>query len=837
MKKFFLLFILSLIISSHLYSQNGYKWVLKPSGTSNNLYGAYINNMNKGFVCGANGTFLVSDEGLNIWTPKSTGFNVNLYSVTKALPIYNSVMCCGDNGTILYTSNAGTNWTQMNPPTTVRLNCIKGDSIIYAVGNNGKAFSSAWNGSNYTPFVQLNTGTTKNLNSVYSLSNFVYACGDDGLIITSTNYGINWMNYTSPTTQKLNYIYGMFYEMTICGNNGVYYSTTNYGSNWINYPTGVSNNLNNMISEYLFGTNGTILYNKYNSIGQTNWIKIPNSYSADLYCSQYAQIPNAIFVFGSNGTILNREYDTSNMLLNINANNINTYMSHKGIFDNFVLTNYTPGLEWPKGSNKHLVFASGLSASCVINGQLAQTMCSSKGEYLPGAITNGQVNDSSIFKLYKVSRTENPPGADWMNWGCMVPYGAPYVDVNHNGIYEPLIDTPGVKNAAQTIFVCLTDYNPGSHDKYENFGGGIISPLMGIELHVTKWSYTYSSLNDVVFSKFEIVNKGTNSWNKTHFAIVSDIDVGNSADDWVGCDTIRNMGYGYNGTNYDNEYGTAPPAIGFDILKGPVNKRVVPNIIYNMTSFIRFLNSSENPPANESDPTEEPNGAYLFMQGYKKDSAVWLDRTQPTLWGSYKKTKKVFYGDPETNEGWTAAKGFISNLATDTIGTQLNENANDKRFVVGMGADNYTVNSGDTAVIWLAQLAARGTSNLNSVTKLKQLSDVVQTFFDNNFTIDINKISSEIPVYFTLSQNYPNPFNPVTKIKYSIAQSADVKLVVYDILGRKVTELVNEKQSPGIYEVLFDASSEKLHSLASGVYFYKLTTGNFTDTKRMLMIK
>jgi hypothetical protein len=85
---------------------------------------------------------------------------------------------------------------------------------------------------------------------------------------------------------------------------------------------------------------------------------------------------------------------------------------------------------------------------------------------------------------------------------------------------------------------------------------------------------------------------------------------------------------------------------------------------------------------------------------------------------------------------------------------------------------------------------------------------------------------------YVLYQNYPNPFNPTTNIKFSIVNSGDVKLVVYDIQGREVQTLVNESLKPGTYEAAFDGSA-----LNSGVYFYKLVTGNFTETKKMLLIK
>ncbi|MEO8512143.1 MAG: T9SS type A sorting domain-containing protein, partial [Ignavibacteria bacterium] len=90
----------------------------------------------------------------------------------------------------------------------------------------------------------------------------------------------------------------------------------------------------------------------------------------------------------------------------------------------------------------------------------------------------------------------------------------------------------------------------------------------------------------------------------------------------------------------------------------------------------------------------------------------------------------------------------------------------------------------------------------------------------------------EIPNYYSLSQNYPNPFNPSTSIKFTMPQGDNVKLVIFDILGREVKTLVNEFRNAGSYEVNFDASS-----LSSGAYFYRLEAGEFTQTKKMLLVK
>ncbi|MRR08457.1 MAG: T9SS type A sorting domain-containing protein, partial [Deltaproteobacteria bacterium] len=91
---------------------------------------------------------------------------------------------------------------------------------------------------------------------------------------------------------------------------------------------------------------------------------------------------------------------------------------------------------------------------------------------------------------------------------------------------------------------------------------------------------------------------------------------------------------------------------------------------------------------------------------------------------------------------------------------------------------------------------------------------------------------SERPNMFLLSQNYPNPFNPSTNIKYELPKSSDVKLSVYDMLGREVSVLVNERSEAGFHEVMFDASG-----LSSGVYLYRLTAGGFVQSRKLLLLR
>jgi len=105
---------------------------------------------------------------------------------------------------------------------------------------------------------------------------------------------------------------------------------------------------------------------------------------------------------------------------------------------------------------------------------------------------------------------------------------------------------------------------------------------------------------------------------------------------------------------------------------------------------------------------------------------------------------------------------------------------------------------------------------------------------DNNISSSNRNQNLSLPPEYKLHQNYPNPFNPITKINYSLAKEGLVKIIIYNILGKEIVILVNETKISGEYTVDFDASE---YSLPSGIYYYKLVTDGYTDTKKMLLIK
>jgi hypothetical protein len=157
-------------------------------------------------------------------------------------------------------------------------------------------------------------------------------------------------------------------------------------------------------------------------------------------------------------------------------------------------------------------------------------------------------------------------------------------------------------------------------------------------------------------------------------------------------------------------------------------------------------------------------------------------------------------------------------------------------WVVRQGTDVYY--SPDNGTTWLNDYTAPSGAYTH-ITKARTGSNIVLWavrtaggISRNEIPVGIISVSNGVPSKFNLSQNYPNPFNPSTSIRFDIPKSENVKLVVFDELGRQISVLVNTKVNPGSYKINFDGTN-----LSSGVYFYRLDAGNYHDTKKMILSK
>lgn len=122
---------------------------------------------------------------------------------------------------------------------------------------------------------------------------------------------------------------------------------------------------------------------------------------------------------------------------------------------------------------------------------------------------------------------------------------------------------------------------------------------------------------------------------------------------------------------------------------------------------------------------------------------------------------------------------------------------------------------------------------------------VVPSLYSNNVSILLNQTVTDVedegidqlPKLYSLSQNYPNPFNQSTKIEFTLNKSGFVRLNIYDLLGRKVRTLVSQHLSSGHKSVLWDGKNDLGKDVASGIYFYQLRIGDFSETKKLVLLK
>ena len=260
---------------------------------------------------------------------------------------------------------------------------------------------------------------------------------------------------------------------------------------------------------------------------------------------------------------------------------------------------------------------------------------------------------------------------------------------------------------------------------------------LGIEIQVSAFSASSSNehINNATLYQYKIIYKGNAPLEDAYFGIFQDVDLGNFSDDYVGSDSTLGMGYAYNGDNLDEGttgYGDAPPAVGFDILQGPLvdsdgldnnqNGQIdEPGERLSMTSF-GFFDSGLR-----GDPESGPD-YYNLMQG------KWTDGQPFTVGGDGRNFSNIpttffFSGDPVTRQGWTENNPDpIGSLAPPLPPA-------DRRSAVSSGP--FEMQPGDVQEITFAVVWARGADNLDSVSKLRDASIEVQAAFDAGFEIEL----------------------------------------------------------------------------------------------------
>ena len=488
-------------------------------------------------------------------------------------------------------------------------------------------------------------------------------------------------------------------------------------------------------------------------------------------------------------------------------------------------------------------------------------------DYQPGNVDS--IPYDPRYGIYVMKPSYDPPnepfGLYWQKWRYAVANGADFydgdgdglynpVDLNNNGKWDPNEDAPDLIGGI-TAWCVYNDGVTGEDRAYDQ------KPL-GIEIQQTVFAFGFTSYPDrnfdarscTFFVRYKIINTGkvSDELDSVYFGGWADTDLGGSngyADDLAGCDTLQNAGYIYN-QGADNSFGVNPPAHFIKILQGPYS--FIPgetfidinsngkydegidtpiDTAYNykgkylgvdtipgaknlgMTSFVNYIKSIGDP------YNQNQARAYLLGKqstGVDYDPCSWRYGTTYGINCTEVNPIFMYSGDPVTNIGWLATR------------------ADDQRQLASTGP--FTLEVGKPVTIIVANIVGRGKDSLNSITLSREFSESIEGFYKSNFTDIVvsvdDKNTKPVPSSFILYQNYPNPFNPTTNIEFRISDFGFVSLKVYDVLGREIATLVNEEKLAGNYEVEFDGSK-----LSSGVYFYRLNSGSFISTKKMLLIK
>jgi hypothetical protein len=211
--------------------------------------------------------------------------------------------------------------------------------------------------------------------------------------------------------------------------------------------------------------------------------------------------------------------------------------------------------------------------------------------------------------------------------------------------------------------------------------------------------------------------------------------------------------------------------------------------------------------------------AYFFRTGETPHIGVKVLSGEPSSfhvldWDVYSPNPDADEATDATRYDMTAIAGFDASLTAGVNGSAYNLNAGER-----------TLAPGDSAIVYY------GIISTASLEELLLEADSVQSRYDGTFT-GIKPVSDVVPGEFSLSPNYPNPFNPETRITFAVKSSVPTTLKVYDLLGREVATLVDERLAPGSYSVPFHGEG-----LASGTYLYTLTAGSYRETRRMMLVR
>ena len=326
------------------------------------------------------------------------------------------------------------------------------------------------------------------------------------------------------------------------------------------------------------------------------------------------------------------------------GNQIGNWWSNAGQITVYGLSG---GLEWPIGSGKSPVFASGLwIVAGKVNGAVDVRCAASefRSEFSPGPWgSNPALAENRIYAIRTADSATNP---DWQVWP--VDQGAPWIDVDENGEYDPDVDIPDVKG--DLYFWC--SYNDGDADEHDDLWS--TTPL-DIEVNSAIYGFEdHSPLENVLFIEWDIINAGSNQLDSVFLGIWQDITIGGGYDQYPGSNPTLDLSYHYNADIPDEDYAYHPPAVGFTLLQGPIvdspgdtafiyGDPIADSRNLNSTGFVAFA-----PFPGYEDP-QDAETAFNYLHGLNGSGSYYINPA------SGEADPFLFNGNPFEGTGWLAS--------------------------------------------------------------------------------------------------------------------------------------------------------------------------------------
>ncbi len=686
----------------------------------------------------------------------------------------NNVLAVGNGGKIFRSTTGGSGWSfyTINPAVNYKSITQTGNYYFFS-GDNGKVYRTSVNDLLLT---ELATGVTTSLNSVSftdSLNGF--ACGNNGVIIKTTNGGLNWTNINSGVLNiKLNAVsFKNNLNGIVAGDSGVVYLTTNGGTNWTLQSSLTTRNL--LDAKYYI--EGITITGEYGIL-----IRKDNAGSFTLKATR-----------------------TNSDIRSISGTYASNHVCGGG---GFIRNNKT-------GSDNYFNFEVNPMMANLVDIQFADTLTGFGISSMNDAIiktTNGgtswELTAGTTASISWVSKLATSGGIG--NNLCMHPTQRNSLFVMYgNRVYVS-------RDKAETwTQISTTTLGTSAHSFYvspldTNIWVAVIESSTDKVIRTTDYGVTWSTILTQNFSNYgQPLEMDQNNPSTFYFApdgggFYKSTDIGATFTEISGafpfrspCDLI---------VMYDSSNvifvadGVTGSGLG-DIYRSG-------NGGVNWTKVHTNPSSSEIPSMSNS----VFDKSTMYATNWSGGSIYWSKD----------------YGNTWTLLRTNASSGWGSDVCKEDPTLVLTGSYGSPTFLSTNSGTNFsTYNSGGGAGAGII-VPERGYL-INMMTGGLLKMNITYSVITE---VNENIISSITPKGFNLHQNYPNPFNPATKIKFDLPKSGNMKLAIYDNLGKEVQTIVNGYRNSGTYEINFDGSK-----LSTGVYFYRLTTNEITDTKRMLLIK